>query len=60
LRILRAYVTGLRRELHEKRNAVAAWREARRGPVEEPADDGPLTRAGADDVDAPRREAARR
>jgi len=60
LLILRAYGTELRRALHEQRNAVAAWREARRAPLEEPADDGPLTRAGADDVDAPRRETARR
>lgn len=60
LLILRAYGTALRRALHEQRNAVAAWWEARRGPVEEPADDGPLTRAGADDVDAPRRETSRR
>jgi hypothetical protein len=58
--ILRAYGTELRRALHEQRDAVAAWREASRQSVEEPGDDGPLTRAGADDVDAPRKEAARR
>ena len=61
LLILRAYGTELRRALREQRNEITAWRESRREPVEaEAGDDGPLTRAGADDVDAPRREAARR
>jgi hypothetical protein len=60
LLIASAYVSEARRFLHEEKQAIRAWRESRRGRVEEPADDGPLTRAGADDIDARRREPVRR
>jgi hypothetical protein len=61
LLIARAYVEEARRFLREEREAIAAWRESRGRRVEEhDADDGPLTRAGADDAGARRREAARR
>ena len=59
--IASAYVSEARRFLHDEQDAIKAWRESRRERVEEPAaDDGPLTRAGADDVDARRRETVRR
>jgi hypothetical protein len=61
LLIASAYVSEARRFLHEEQGAIRAWRESRRVGVEEPAgDDGPLTRAGADDVDARRRDTVRR
>jgi hypothetical protein len=62
LLIARAYAAEARRVLRDEQQAIKAWRESRRARVEEPpADDGPLTRAGADDdVDARRREAVRR
>jgi hypothetical protein len=61
LLIARAYAAEARRLLREEQQAIRAWRESRRERVEEPAvDDGPLTRAGADDVDARRRDAVRR
>ena len=56
----RAYASEARRAWHAERNAIAAWRESRRQRADEPGDDGPLTRAGADDVDARRRDTARR
>jgi hypothetical protein len=52
----RAYASEARRAWHAERNAIAAWRDSRRERAEEPGDDGPLTRAGADDVDARRRD----
>jgi hypothetical protein len=59
--LARAYAAEARRLVREEQQAIKAWRESRRERVEEPdADDGPLTRAGADDVDARRRETARR
>jgi hypothetical protein len=60
LLIASAYVSEARRFLREELDAIKAWRQSRSETVEEPADDGPLTRAGADDVDARRRETARR
>jgi hypothetical protein len=62
LLIARAYAAEARRVLRDEQQAIKAWRESRRARVEEPpADDGPLTRAGADDdVDARRPEAVRR
>jgi len=61
LLIARAYSAEARRLLREEQQAIRAWRKSRRERVEEPAaDDGPLTRAGADDVDARRRESVRR
>jgi hypothetical protein len=61
LLLARAYAAEARRLLREEQQAIRAWHESRREPVEEPAaDDGPLTRAGADDVDARRRETVRR
>jgi hypothetical protein len=61
LLIARAYASEARRLLREEQDAIRAWRESRRERVEgPPADDGPLTRAGADDVDARRRETVRR
>ena len=54
--IASAYVSEARRFLHDEQDAIRVWRESRRERVEEPADDGPLTRAGADDVDARRQE----
>jgi hypothetical protein len=61
LLIASAYLSEARRFLHDERDAIRAWRASRRVGVEEPAgDDGPLTRAGADDVDARRRETVRR
>ena len=56
LLIAGAYVSEARRFLHDEQDAIRAWRESRRERFEEPADDGPLTRAGADDVDARRQE----
>jgi hypothetical protein len=61
LLIARAYVSEARRVVREEQQAVRAWRESRRERVAEPdIDDGPPTRAGADDVDARRRTAVRR
>jgi hypothetical protein len=61
LLIARAYAAEARRLLREEQEAIRVWRESRRERVEEPdADDGPLTRAGADDVDARRRSTVRR
>ena len=58
--IARAYAAEARRAWRAERDAIAAWRESRRERVEEPGDDGPLTRAGADDVDTHPRDSARR
>jgi hypothetical protein len=60
--LARAYAAEGKRAWHTQREATAAWRQSRRERREEPGDDGPLTRAGADDeaADARRREAARR
>jgi hypothetical protein len=55
-----AYVAAAKRAWNDERDAISAWRAARRGAAEEPGDDGPLTRAGADDADARRRETLRR
>jgi hypothetical protein len=61
LLIARAYASEARRLLREEQDAIRAWRESRHERVEEPTvDDGPLTRAGADDVDARHRDAVRR
>src|SRR6266508_3662419 len=59
LLLLRAYVTEARRALRAQRDAIAAWQEQRRELAEEPGDDGPLTRAGAEELDARRRETIR-
>jgi hypothetical protein len=56
----RAYASEAGRAWHAERDAIAAWRESRRERAEDPGDDGPLTRAGADDVDARRRDTSRR
>jgi hypothetical protein len=58
--IASAYATEARRGWRAEREAIAAWREGRRNPGEEPGDDAPLTRAGAEEVDARRQESARR
>jgi hypothetical protein len=58
--IARAYAFEARRAWSDQIEAISAWRESRRGGAEEPGDDGPLTRAGADEADARRRESARR
>jgi hypothetical protein len=58
--IAHAYASEARRAWRDEQQAIAAWRESRREPAEDHADDHPLTRAGADDVDARLREAARR
>jgi hypothetical protein len=62
LLIARAYASEARRLVREEQDAIRAWRESRRVRDDEPAaDDGPLTRAGADaEVDARRREGLRR
>jgi hypothetical protein len=46
----RAYAVEAARAYRAQRQAVAAWNEERRSGA--PGDDAPLTRAGADDVDA--------
>jgi hypothetical protein len=48
--LARAYAAEAARAYREQRDAVAAWREQRRRSAW--GDDSPLTRAGADDVDA--------
>jgi hypothetical protein len=55
-----AYVFEARRAWRAQREALAAWRQTLRALPEDEGDDGPLTRAGADEVDARTREPARR
>jgi hypothetical protein len=57
--LLRAYVTEARRALRAQRDAIAAWQASRRELAEEPGDDGPLTRAGAEELDARSQETIR-
>jgi hypothetical protein len=57
--IARAYAAEARRAWRAERDAIAAWRESRRERAEEPGDAGPLTRAGADDVDTRPRDTSR-
>jgi hypothetical protein len=58
--LARAYGGEARALWRDERAAIAAWRESRRARVEdEPGDEGPLTRAGADEADARRRERQR-
>jgi hypothetical protein len=52
--VLRAYAFEARRAWRAEREAIEAWRASRHERPEEPADEGPLTRAGADEVDARR------
>jgi hypothetical protein len=54
------YAFEARRAWRAEREALAAWQDSLRAPPEEEGDDGPLTRAGADEVDARTREPARR
>jgi hypothetical protein len=59
--VARAYADETRRRWQAQRQALAAWQETRRVVADEPADDGPLTRAGDDeDAGARRRETLRR
>lgn len=55
-----AYAFEARRAWHAERQALAAWRQSLRALPEEEGDEGPLTRAGADEVDARTREPAPR
>jgi hypothetical protein len=55
-----AYAFEARRAWRAEREALAAWRESLRGQPDQDGDEGPLTRAGADEVDARTREPARR
>jgi hypothetical protein len=55
-----AYAVEARRAWRAEREALATWQDSLRAPPEEEGDDGPLTRAGADEVDARTREPARR
>jgi hypothetical protein len=55
-----AYAFEARRAWRAEREALAAWRETLRGQPDQEGDEGPLTRAGADEVDARTREPARR
>jgi hypothetical protein len=55
-----AYVFEARRAWRAEREALAAWRASLRGQPDQEGDEGPLTRAGADEVDARTREPARR
>ena len=59
LLLLRAYMTEARRALRAQRDAIAAWQAMRRELAEEPGDNGPLTRAGAEELDAHTRETIR-
>jgi hypothetical protein len=53
--VARLYGQEARRAWRAEREAIAAWRESRRGHAEDSAgDDGPLTRAGAEATDARR------
>ena len=56
----RAYASEAKRAWRAEQDAIAAWRESRREVDDEPGDDGPLARAGADEVDARPRDTARR
>jgi hypothetical protein len=58
--VARAYGHEARRAWRAEREAIAAWREMRREHAEDPAADGPLTRAGAEETDARRRVGLRR
>jgi hypothetical protein len=58
--LARAYESEARRAWREERAAISAWRESRREAVEEPGDDGPLTRASVDEMGARSRDSARR
>jgi hypothetical protein len=55
-----AYVFEARRVWRAERDAIAVWRQSLRALPEEEGDDGPLTRAGADEVDARSHEPASR
>jgi hypothetical protein len=55
-----AYMFEARRAWRAEQEALAAWRESLRGQPDQEGDEGPLTRAGADEVDARTREPARR
>jgi hypothetical protein len=56
----RAYAAEAKRAWRAEQDAIAAWRESRRKVDDDSGDDGPLTRAGADEVDARPRDTARR
>jgi len=56
----RAYASEAKRAWRAEQDAIAAWRESRREVDDGPGDDGPLARAGADEVDARPRDTARR
>jgi hypothetical protein len=58
--IARAYALEARRAWRDQKDAISAWRESTRERSEVQGDDAPLTRAGADEADARRRESARR
>ena len=49
-----------KRAWRAEKDALAAWRRSLRGLPDEDGDDGPLTRAGADEVDARTRDLTRR
>ena len=55
-----AYAIEAKRAWRAEKDALAAWRRSVRGLPEEDGDDGPLTRAGADEVDARTRDLTRR
>ena len=55
-----AYAFEARRAWREEKEAVAAWRQSLRAQPDQEGDDGPLTRAGADEVDARTHETAPR
>jgi len=58
--LTRAYGAEARVLWRDEKAAIAAWRDGRRAHREdEPGDEGPLTRAGADEADARRRERQR-
>lgn len=54
-----AYASEARRLWRAERTAIAEWQESRRAPMEHQGDEGPLTRAGADEADARRWERQR-
>jgi hypothetical protein len=55
-----AYMFEARRAWRAEQEALATWRGSFRGQPDQEGDEGPLTRAGADEVDARTREPARR
>ena len=55
-----AYAAEAKRAWRDEKKAVAEWRQSLRGHPDDVGDDGPLTRAGADEVDARTRDLTRR